>query len=202
MYITWPRRGERFNTDAFDTVDDVLKWIRSNDRVQLQSIRLWDGRYARSVTRGNNPPSEKTRNTPNLRDLHKYAWPCYVPTGRIDEDEYARRNNLVCWKSQGRSLYFDPNHDYVCVRSEQSDGCWIRNTLDFARTDAGLWYPRTVQLTIAQKDAAGVELSREATVIERLFLKPVPGFPEGMFDAACLPRTIESVPPDEKVWRP
>ena len=198
-YLTWPHRGQQFDVEAFDTVDDVLDWIESDDRVQLWGIRLWDGRYAHSLYRDKGPAREKDRDVPGLRQLHGYAWPCYLPMGRIGDDAYARERGLICWQAQGRSLYFDPSHDHVCVRLEQSNGCWIRDAVDFAQTDAGLCYPRTVRLTIVEKDVDGNELSRRVTVNEKLFLKPIAEFPEGMFDAASLPETVESIEPADKV---
>lgn len=192
-YIPWPPLSEGPGVGPFDSTDDVLNWIKNDERIVLGSIRLWDGRHQYRVTRGEEPPYKKIRTVVPVRNVHGYAWLCYVPSGRVIEDEYSRQKDLICWQSGGRAIYFDPSHDYICVRLQQSNGCWIRDTLDFARTDAGFWYPRTVRLTIVKKDAEGVEISREVTVGERLFLKPVLQFPRGTFDPDRCPKTAEAL---------
>ena len=175
------------------SVGDVLNWIQLDDRLTLLWVGLWDGRYQHSVEVDNyrERVHRKSRDIGGHKDLHGYAWPCYLPSGRIMEDEYSRAHGFICWKPQdGRKFYFDPSHDYVCTRL--SDGTTIRDTMDFARTDAGLWYPRTVQLTRIEHGAGGQEVSRETTVIEKLFLTPIRGFPRGAFDSGNLAALIGS----------
>jgi hypothetical protein len=193
LYVPWPPQDLPIGPLA--SVEDVLNWIQHDDRLTLLRVGLWDGRYQHSVEVDNyrERVHRKSRDIGGRKDLHGYAWPCYLPSGRIIEDEYSKARGLVCWKPpDGRTLYFDPRHDYVCTRHEQSGGTWIRDTMDFARTDAGLWYPRTVQLTIVETGAAGQEVSREVTAVDKLFLKPIPAFPRGTFDSGNLAALIGS----------
>ena len=190
-YVTWPPSNAPFEMDGLNDVDGILTWIGNEDRVRLLWVRLWDGRHEHSVQvrEDHDPVYRKSRSLGGRRDLHEFAWPCYVPSGRIAEDDLSRQNGYLCWETQGRTFHFDPAHDYCCVRLAQSNGTWIRETLDFARLETGIWYPRTVQLTIVKKDAEGQEISREVTHTDRLYVQPVPEFPRGFFDSDRLPRT-------------
>jgi len=191
--VPWSAAAQKTDFAAFGTVDDVLNWIERDDAVLLIGIALWDGRYHHSVRRGREPPYRRDRDAGGGHDLHGFAWPCYLPSGRIIEDDYSKAHGLLRWKpGDGRTLYFDPKHDYVCVRHEQPGGTLVQDTLDFARTETGLWYPRTVQLTMVQQDTEGQETSREVTHVDRLFLKPVPEFPQRTFDPGNLPTVIGS----------
>jgi hypothetical protein len=193
-YVPWPPQD--LHVGPLASVEDVLNWIQHDDRITLTYVQLWNGRYQHRVQVDNyrERVHRKSRDTGGQKNLHEFAWPCYLPSGRIIEDEYSKAHGFICWKpSDGQTFYFDPRHDYVCTRRlEQSGGTWVRDTLDFARTEAGLWYPRTTQLTIAQKDAQGQEVSREATCVERLFVKLVPEFPRGTFDSGNLAAVIGS----------
>jgi hypothetical protein len=191
-YVPWPPASQKTDFAAFEGVEDVLNWIERADGVVSVSISLWDGRYQHSVRRDREPSYRRDRDIGGRHNLHGFAWPCYVPNGRIIDDEYSKAHGLLRWKpGDGRTLYFDPKHDYVCVRSEQRGGTLISDTVDFARAQTGLWYPRTVQLTVVQQDAEGRETSREVTHIDRLFVKPVPEFPSAVFNPRNLPKAIE-----------
>ncbi len=190
-----PRLPQNLVPGPVTSVEDVLNWIQHDDRLTLLWVNLWDGRYQHSVRVDNyrERTRRKSRNIGGRKDLHGFAWPCYLPSGRIIEDEYSKTHGLVCWKrADGHTFYFDPSHDYVCTRWEESGGTSIRDVLDFARTDAGLWYPRTAQSTMVQKDAQGQEVSGEVMCVERLFLKPMPEFARGTFDSGNLPAVIRS----------
>jgi hypothetical protein len=191
-YLRWPPMSPGPRVEAFGSVDDVLNCIEKDDGLMLIGVELWDGRYQYSVRTGREPAYRKGEFTGGQHNLHGFAWPCYLPSGRIVEDEYSKAHGLLCWKpGDGRTLYFDPKHDYVCVRSEQRGGTSISDTVDFARTEPGLWYPRTVQLTVVQQDSEGRETSREVTHVDKLFVQPVPEFPAGTFNARNLPKAIE-----------
>lgn len=193
-YAFWPPRNEPVDRTSFNNVDEILHWLETSDDVRLWTIELWDGRYHRrlQMNEGEDPVYRQSRNIGGRRDLHGFAWPCYLPSGRIAQDELSRRNGYICWETQGRTFHFDPAHDYCCVRLEQSGGTWIRDTLSFARTEAGLWYPRQVQLTMVQTTDDGQEPVREVTHTDVLFLEPVSGFPQGFFGASRLPRTAQA----------
>jgi hypothetical protein len=92
-------------------------------------------------------------------------------------------------KAIGSQFYFDPEHDYVCVKRD--DGSIVREVRELARTKNGSWYPRRIELTVIEKDSEGREVSRRITNVETLFVKMISEFPKGTFDPDNLPRSIE-----------
>jgi len=109
--------------------------------------------------------------------------------GKIFEDEYSEQNNLIGLKAMGSLFYFDPEHDYICVK--RNDGRLIRDVREMARTENGSWYPSRIELTLIERDIDGAEISRQVTNVETIFVKMVSEFPEGTFDPDNLLKAIE-----------
>jgi len=138
---------------------------------------------------GEDPSYRKVRHVGGIRDIGGYAWPMVLPMGEIFQDEYAMRNNLIGLKTAYSLYYFDPEHDYICVRTDY--GRLITEVRELARTENGSWYPRRVELMEIEQNTEGTEISRQVTNVETIFVKMVSEFPEGTFDPDNLPRTIE-----------
>jgi len=169
--------------------DSFLDRIEHDDNQRPHSINLWDGKYRHLVMRGKEPSYRKERGLGSIRDIGGYSWPIYLPMGKVFQDEYTEQNNLIGLYANDSRFYFDPEHDYICVR--RNDGQIIRDVRELARTENGLWYPRRIELTWIERDTDGAEISRQVTNVEAIFVKMVSEFPEGTFDPDNLPRKIE-----------
>lgn len=170
-------------------IDSFLDRMKNGSRGKLVSVSLWDGKYQHKIRPREDPSYRKVRNVGSIRDIGGYAWPIYLPMGKIFRDEYSEQNNLIGLKASGSRFYFDPEHDYICVR--RNDGQIIRDVRELARTENGLWYPRRIELTWIERDTDGAETSRRVTNVETIFVKMVSEFPDGTFDSDNLPKTIE-----------
>jgi hypothetical protein len=109
--------------------------------------------------------------------------------GEIFKDVYSEQNNLIGLKAMDSQYYFDPEHDYICVK--RNDGNIIRDVRELARTETGLWYPKIIELTVIESDPDGAEISRQVTNVDTVFIKMVSVFPKGTFDPDNLPRIIK-----------
>jgi len=178
-----------FEKEIEKDFDSFLHRIEHDDSHRPDSISLWDGKYRHLLRRGKEPPYRKVRGLGTIRNVGSYAWPIVLPMGKIFKDEYSEQNNLIGLKANGSLLYFDPEHDYVCVR--RNDGQLIRDVRELARTENGSWYPRRIKLTLIEKDTDGAEISRQVTNVETIFVKMVSEYPEGTFDPDNLPKAIE-----------
>jgi hypothetical protein len=189
----------RLSEKIAEGFDPLLEWIRRENETMLMSVDLWDGEYRHLVRRNEEPSYRKSTNIGSRRDIYGYAWPYAQPAGEIIEDEYSSENNYVCLRAHGSRFYFDPEHDYVCMRREyleDHDGTGERHSLirqvaELAQTEEGWWYPRKMSLIRVNKDAEGEEISREVTCADNIYVKIVSEFPAGIFDAKNLPRAIE-----------
>ena len=150
---------------------------------------MWDGKYRHLVRRGKEPSYRKERGLGAIRNVGGYAWPVVLPMGKIVQDEYSEENNLIGLKAMGSLFYFDPEHDYICIR--RCDGELIREVRELARTENGCWYPRRVEIIRIDRNPEGSEISREITNVDTVFVKIVSEFPKGTFDPDNLPKTIE-----------
>lgn len=107
--------------------------------------------------------------------------------------------------------YYDPQKDYVCHRyvdEELFDAPWqndknwmekvrdkrsltersaVREVTEYGRTSTGHWYPTTITETGHERpwDGSRVDVTR---IIRIHLITEHPEFPEGIFDAAALPR--------------
>lgn len=181
-------KRDLFEKEVEDDFDSFLDSLENKNFGKLVSISLWDGEHRHKVRKGKSP-YEKSRSPGSIRDIGLRAWPVVMPMGEVFQDEYCEQENLIGLKAGGMQYYFDPEHDYICVKI--NDGDLIREVRELARTENGSWYPRRIELTIIERDTEGVEVSREVTNVETLFVKMVPEFPEGTFDPVNLPRSIE-----------
>ncbi|MHC4623131.1 MAG: hypothetical protein ACYS4W_04440 [Planctomycetota bacterium] len=189
----------RLSEKIAEGFDSLLDWIRSENEMMLMSVDLWDGEYSHWMTRNEQPSYRKSRNIGSRRDIYGYAWPYAQPAGAIIEDEYSSENNYVCLRAHGSRFYFDPEHDYVCMRREylqDHDDAdqrhnLIRQVTQLAQTEEGWWYPGKMSLIRVNKDAEGKEISREVTCVDNIYVKIVSEFPAGIFDAKNLPRVID-----------
>jgi len=178
-----------FEKEIEKDFDSFLHRIEHDDNHRPDSISLWDGKYRHLVRRGKEPSYRKERGLGSIRDIGGYAWPIVLPMGKIFEDEYSEQNNLIGLKAMGSLFYFDPEHDYICVK--RNDGRLIRDVREMARTENGSWYPSRIELTLIERDIDGAEISRQVTNVETIFVKMVSEFPEGTFDPDNLLKAIE-----------
>jgi hypothetical protein len=199
FYAFEGKSENRLNAKMAEGFDSLLEWIRGENETMLMSVHLWDGSYGHLVRRNEEPSYRKSRNIGNRRDIYGYAWPYAQPAGKIIEDEYSLENNYICLRAHGSRFYFDPEHDYVCVRREyladygdmsERHGL-IRQVTELDRTEEGWWYPRKMALIRVNKDTEGEEISREVTCVDNIYVKIVSKFPAGIFNAKNLPRVIE-----------
>jgi hypothetical protein len=178
-----------FEKEIEKDFDSFLDRTEHDDNHRPDSISLWDSKYRYLVRKGKEPSYRKERGLGNIRDIGGYAWPIVLPMGKIFEDEYSEQNNLIGLKAMESLFYFDPEHDYTCIR--RNDGRLIRDVREMARTENGSWYPRRIELTLIERDIDGAEISRQVTNVETIFVKMVHEFPEDTFDPDNLPKTIE-----------
>ncbi|MHC4395477.1 MAG: hypothetical protein ACYS1A_07450 [Planctomycetota bacterium] len=193
--------------------DSSLDSIKSEDKYKSLSIGLWDGKNRYLITPHQKPLLRKGKGIGAIRDIGGYAWPISLPTGKIIDDEYSKENNLICLRTFGQQLYFDPEHDYICVRRcfgpsstdghislKAEDEISTRNyegseriveVTELAQTNNGLWYPRRIEGISIQRNAQGDEISREVTYTDTIYIKMVSDFPTGTFDPDKLPKVIE-----------
>ncbi len=182
-----------FEKEIEKDFDSFLHRIEHDDNHRPDSISLWDGKYRHLLRRGKEPSYRREKGLGNIRDIGGYAWPIVLPMGQIFEDEYSEQNNLIGLKAMGSLFYFDPEHDYICIRRcDQVEGReLIREVRELARTENGWWYPRRVEMIQIDRNPEGTETSREVTNVDTIFVKVVSEFPEGTFDPDNLPKTIE-----------
>jgi hypothetical protein len=189
----------RLNEKIAEGFDSLLQWIRSEDETMLMLVDLWDGEYSHLVRRNEDPSYRKSRNIGSRRDIYGYAWPYAQPAGKIIEDEYSLENNYICLRAHGSRFYFDPQHDYVCIRREyladhgdiSGRHSLIRQVTELDQTEEGWWYPTKMVLIRANKDTEGEEISREITCVDNIYVKIISEFPAGIFNAKNLPGAIE-----------
>ncbi len=177
--------------------DSLLEWIQSSSDVGLLRIDLWDGKKGHVVDNINGVLSYKREREPgSCRNVGGYAWPYYRPGGKIVQDDYSIDNNLICLRAYRSLFYFDPKHDYVCLRrkytqqDEDEAGAYrfIRETTGLAQTGKGFWYPRSSDWIQVNLDADGKEISRQVNVTDHIWIKVTSQFPEGIFDRDALPK--------------
>jgi hypothetical protein len=188
-FIFADSKRELLEKEIEQDIESFLDRMKNDRDVELVSASLWDGKYRHLVGIGDDPSYRKVRSLGSIRDIGGYAWPIYLPMGEIFNDEHTERNNLIGLKANGSRFYFDPEHDYICVK--RNDGQIIRDVCELARTENGLWYPKRIELTVIESDADGAEISREVTNVDTIFVKMVSEFPKGTFDPDNLPRIIK-----------
>ncbi|MHC4573221.1 MAG: hypothetical protein ACYS76_03685 [Planctomycetota bacterium] len=191
--------------------DSTLNSIQSERKYQLSGAGLWDGRNHYLIRQGQTPILKKARGIGGFRDIAGYGWPIVLPTGKIIEDEYSKAHDLICLRAFGDQLYFDPEHDYICVRRiygrNRTDGHisfkaeeeipenrykqLIRQVTELGQTGNGLWYPSRVEGILIHSNDQGEEISRTVTYTDTIYIKMVSDFPTGTFDPDNLPRIIE-----------
>ncbi len=199
VYTFEGKDEDRLNEKIAEGFDSLLEWIRGENETMLMSIDLWDGSHRHLVRRNNKPAYQKSRDLGATRDIYGYAWPYAQPAGMIVENEYASENSLICLRAYGSLFYFDPEHDYICMRREymkdyaDGNGAYqlIREVTEVAQTEEGWWYPRRMALVKVNKNAEGEEISRQTTCVDHIYLKIVSEFPADIFEADNLPKAIE-----------
>ena len=191
MYL-YTGRIEHVVKQAERGFESLLKWIQNSS-----DISLWDGRRGHTVDNVNGVLSYKREREPDsCRDVGGYAWPYYQPGGKIVEDDYSKENNLICLRAYRSLFYFDPQHDYLCLRrkytqqheDEAGTFRFVRETTELAQTEKGFWYPRSSDWIRVNLDADGKEVSRQVNTTDHIWVKVTSQFPEGIFDRDSLPK--------------
>jgi hypothetical protein len=202
---------EKLETELEEDFDSSLDLIKSDDKYQLLSISLWDGKNRHLIDPHQKPLLRKGKGTGTIRDIGGYAWPIGLATGKIIADEYSKTHNLICLRAFGDRLYFDPEHDYICVRRvygrRRTDGHisfkaeeeihgnqykqLIRQVTELAQTGNGLWYPRRVEGILIHSNDQEEEVSRKVTYTDTIYVKMVSDFPGGTFVPDNLLKVIE-----------
>ena len=147
----WPQYRERLG----NTFESMLAWTRQRYDDPRQGgrfkIELDDGKNCYQIARSESGTWGKPAQFPTHNGFSFFpslGRPAIRPTAHIIEDDYSRRNKLICIEevSQGRvagsggqgsvSLpsrnlcYLDPAHDYLCYRhvaEERKDAAWQEN---------------------------------------------------------------------------
>ena len=177
-----------YNNDICDEIEgrvfEFAESLHSRSDAQLVSMDLWSGKKLHSLD-----CSEwsviKSRSPGNIRDVGHF-WPISVRVGKIIEDKYSQSHNLIAVRIGGILSYFDPLHDYVCVRSESRIGdgkILLREMTDLVQTVEGYWYPRSETGTVISFDDDGNETSCEVTFVQKYYIEKITDFPNDYFDS-------------------
>lgn len=179
--------------------DSLLEFIRSGSETELLKICLWEGKYSHTIRKNDSPSYQKSRSLGGLQDIYGYAWPYYQPSGKIIQNEYSGQDNLICLEAYNSLFYFDPEHDYICIRREYLDKHsdetgtyrYVQEVKEMTQTGNGWWYPCKVEWIRVNLDDDGEEISRQVNNVTEIYIKIVPEFPKGIFEAKNLPRGID-----------
>ncbi len=180
--------------------DSLLEFVKNGSEAELYRICLWDGKYSHIVRKNDSPSYQKSRSgLGGLRDIYGYAWPYYQPSGKIIQNEYSEQNNLICLEAYNSLFYFDPKHDYICIRREYLDKQsnetgtyhYVQEVTEMTQTENGWWYPCKVEWIRVNLDDDGEEISRQVNNVTEIYIKIVSGFPKGIFEAKNLPKEID-----------
>ena len=179
----WIPNNDNICNEIEGGVFDFAESLHSRSDAQLVSAKLWDGEKQHRVDCAEWSVS-KSRSPGNIRSVAHF-WPISGMVDKIIEDDYSKSHNLIAVRI-GRILrYFDPLHDYVCVRYESriEDGkILLREMADIVQTEEGYWYPRSETGSVISFDDDGSEISREVTFVQRYFVEKVTNHPEDYFD--------------------
>jgi len=168
----WRKKGPELG----NTFDSLLKWSREYKGESVQGT-LYDGNYICSFAReedgswrvGEKIRAEGGKMTDWGLEVRDLSWPDIRGAADIVQDAYARENNLIRIEVQGRQFYLNPGRDYICQRREIHG----LKVTEFAQTQAGRWYPKTVEDRLTKKT---------------VYLDTEPEFPEGIFELENLPK--------------
>ncbi|MHC4655508.1 MAG: hypothetical protein ACYS91_10895 [Planctomycetota bacterium] len=218
----WPK----YSAQMGNTFDSQLKWWTQDEYSGCVLIKLYDNEYHYTVTcdlktkRWSSIPPEHYPERNYLPDgLGRWGWPLYrlslgvpgEPPITIIEDEYSKRNKLIClqrlWQGEVykgsatlpcKSLwYLNPQRDYICqvfvehyLRNApwQRDKSWLEgvdpNRISEGKTRWGR------EVTEFEQTDAGQWYPKRIGA-NPIFLDTDPEFPDGIFDPETLPKGNE-----------
>ena len=166
-----------------DRAFEFAESLHKRSDAQLLSASLWDGKKLHRIDCVDWSVS-KSIEPGNIRSVGHF-WPISGLADKIIEDDYSKSHNLVAIKT-GRILrYFDPLHDYVCVRYESriEDGkVLLRELTDLVQTKEGYWYPRREKGIVIDFDENGEETSREQTFEHMYYVEKMENISKEFFD--------------------
>ncbi len=150
---------------------------------QFVSAELWDGKHAYQID-NSDWSIKKSREGGSIRSVGHF-WSLSGMVGRVIENDFSKSHHLVAVKTGRMLSYFDPRHDYACVRYEhtiKNGKTLLRELTGFVLTREGYWYPRNETGTVIRFDDDGNEISREVTFTHRYFIEKLVDLPKDYFD--------------------
>ncbi|MHC4214489.1 MAG: ankyrin repeat domain-containing protein [Planctomycetota bacterium] len=154
----------------------VFDWVKGNAVSECTNVALYDGlftyivEYPKQSIDDGRPPHRSRGREPHV-NMHflNTVWPPTEFDGDILEDDYSRKNGLICINRArfiNSRAYLDPNRNYISIDKQAK----------YTQTESGHWYPQVIGETI-------------------IYLDDDPVFPEGTFDPNYLPNY--TVPRDQ-----
>jgi len=139
-----PKKAEHIAAMG-DTFDSVFRWAVESEIMIQQHIVIVDEQFIYEtsdwdIRKNERIKMERNRGRGDQDEFTRYRW-WSMPSGQIVTTPYSEEHNLICTETFGGHYYYDPAKDYMCVRHETKEGRVHRRLLEFAQTEAGMWYP-------------------------------------------------------------
>ena len=140
----WNEEKQKYLQGMGDSFDSIYQWMKNPENAVLyERISISDDNYEYTVNfRKEKEPAFWMGVHPNVDD--RFEWFCWdgMPYGTIIEDEYSRENGVICVENEYHKRYYDPNHNYLCVREIRKERSYLGRDIDeFAVTPGGILYP-------------------------------------------------------------
>ncbi|NLW82842.1 MAG: hypothetical protein GXY41_00310 [Phycisphaerae bacterium] len=129
-----------------DSFDSLYQWILNPQNAVLrESISIGDSNFEYNVGWSANKEGYFSMNThPEPEEDDEFERFCWdgMPYGTIIEDEYSRENGVICVENEYNKRYYDPGHNYLCVREIRKERDYLgRDLPEFEVTPGGILYP-------------------------------------------------------------
>jgi hypothetical protein len=168
-----------------NTFDSILKWSQECKAHGQISISIYDGNHCYNSHREDNGVWKTTKHTTKGKDrkmtasdfwhmcpITRIGWPDIRGYADVIQNEYARKNKLICIEAQTQKFYLNPNRDYICHK-KIINNYQVTDVIEYGQTKEGMWYPKRTK-----------GLGKSNTI----FLETDPEFPEEIFDPENLPK--------------
>lgn len=186
---------DKYLEDMGDSFDSVYRWINKEESiVKRNSISISDEqveyRLFGSAINGNISPKANLHPSQNNR----FFWHCWrnLSQMKVVEDEYSKENNLICCMTEaGNKYYYDPEHNYFCVRTVRSDDNIGYEITEIGKTESGMLYPKSGRSASyhQNEDKTGTYLAGYSTF--RIYARDMNESLEELLDPRRLPNFVD-----------